>query len=225
MGSGPGQKFSGGGRVYALIFGTARRKVSLLAVWIAAVLSGMALMVRYGTSPGSSPGALAAWPEGTGLALDRRVPTLLMLAHPRCPCTRASVRELAKLVSRCRDRVSAHVMFFEPVGGGPEWSGSDLWRSAAQIPGVTVHADRDGGAARLLGAQTSGTVFVFAPDGRGLFVGGITGSRGHEGDNAGSDAAKDAVLHGKVQPGGTAVFGCSIYEPGMLGEASEEGGS
>jgi hypothetical protein len=224
MGSGHGPWFSGAGRLHALIFGTARRRASLLALWIAAVLSGMALMVRYGTSAGSSPGVLAAWPDGTKLRLDPRVPTLLMMAHPRCPCTRASVREFAKLVSRCRDRVSAHVMFFEPEGGGPEWSGSDLWRSASQIPGVTVHADPDGSAARLLGAQTSGTVFVFAPDGRGLFVGGITALRGHEGDNAGSDAAREAVLYGRVQPVGT-VFGCPICEPGMLGEVSEGDGT
>ena len=58
------------------------------------------------------------------------------------------------------------------------------WRSAAAIPGVTVHVDHDGGEARRFGAETSGFVVLYDAHGELLFAGGITTGRGQAGDNA-----------------------------------------
>ena len=45
--------------------------------------------------------------------------------------------------------------------------------------------DDDGAEARRFGAETSGQTLLYDEHGALLFSGGITGARGHAGDNAG----------------------------------------
>jgi hypothetical protein len=133
-----------------------------------------------------------------------------MFVHPHCPCTRASVAELNRLLTRRQGPVTVHVLFVLPKGVGDDWAETSLRKSAEALPGVKVELDRDGKEALRFGAESSGYVVLYSPDGRLLFSGGITSSRGHEGDNAG----EDLVLAGmKGQPASvqhTPVFGCSL---------------
>jgi hypothetical protein len=102
------------------------------------------------------------------------------------------------------------VWFFKPDSFSNDWAHSDLWKSAAAIPGVTVREDVNGAQARLFGAETSGYVLLFDTHGRLLFKGGITGSRGHAGDNAGENAI---IAWSNGQAAGldkTPVYGCSL---------------
>ena len=133
-----------------------------------------------------------------------------MLAHPRCPCTRASVVELNRLMVLCPRRASVVVLFLEPPGCSGKWVRTDLWRDAAAIPGVRVTADREGKVAKRFGATTSGDTLLYSPDGRLLYHGGLTGSRGHEGDNAGLESLV-ALLDGR-EPATqrTPVYGCPL---------------
>jgi hypothetical protein len=75
---------------------------------------------------------------------------------------------------------------------------------------VQVMSDEQGKWSARLGAMTSGQTYAFDAAGRLLFSGGITDSRGHAGDNAGT-AAIEAILSGQkpvqVQ---TRVYGCSL---------------
>jgi hypothetical protein len=75
---------------------------------------------------------------------------------------------------------------------------------------VAVQADLKGLIGKKFGAETSGYVLLYNPAGQLLFSGGITGSRGHAGDNAGEDAII-ALVNGQ-NPGvtHTSVFGCSL---------------
>ena len=60
------------------------------------------------------------------------------------------------------------------------------------------------------GAETSGYVLLYDTHGKLLFKGGITGSRGHAGDNAGESAIV-ALLEGeKPVLTRTKVYGCSL---------------
>jgi hypothetical protein len=133
-----------------------------------------------------------------------------MFAHPRCPCTRASLGELNRLLAQSNGRISAHVLFFRPSGYPSDWAHTELWRTAAAIPGVTVQEDTNDAVARRFGAETSGYVLLYDPSGQLLFRGGITGSRGHAGDNIGENAIISLAM-GKT--GGvtqTPVYGCSL---------------
>lgn len=134
-----------------------------------------------------------------------------MFAHPRCPCSRASIAEFAALMEECGGRVRARVLFFKPAGAADEWAHTDLWRTAAAIPGVHVAADRDGLEAKRFHAATSGAVALYDSAGRLLFNGGITAARGERGENDGRRAI-GALLTGIPGAPRISVFGCPILE-------------
>jgi hypothetical protein len=77
-------------------------------------------------------------------------------------------------------------------------------------------ADLEGRESRRFGAATSGQTLLYAADGRLLFNGGITESRGHSGDNAGRSAILSLVLGLTSAPTGqplsTPVYGCPLFD-------------
>jgi hypothetical protein len=178
-------------------------------VWIAAVAFGSRALFHYENAPGRVGALPRTWPAAhLERAKDR--PTLVMVAHPHCPCTAASMGELAKIMAQLQGRVAAYVLFVRPRGGGTDWEETALRRDAEAIPGVRVAFDRDGADAQRFGAETSGHTLLFGADGALLFSGGITASRGHAGDNVGESAILalvDQQTPARIQ---TLVFGCSL---------------
>ena len=195
--------------------GGRKRKISLLVltgVWLAVIGLCMGLIERYTAAPGDAGTPPGQWPAASRIPLDPQRPTLVLFAHPQCPCTEATMGELNQLMSRVPGRVSAQVWFLKPENTAAGWTNTSLWRAAAAIPGVTVHEDRAGFEAGLFHAQTSGQTLLYGPDGRLMFQGGITIARGHAGDNPGRSALADLVtgqLTNRVQ---TPVYGCSLFD-------------
>ena len=109
-------------------------------------------------------------------------------------------------------RVSANVVFVRPKGFAEDWEKTDLWTSAALIPGVTVSSDDDGSEARRFGSQTSGQVVVYGTNGRLLFSGGVTAARGHSGDNDGSNSIIARLTGNGLSVEQTPVFGCPLFK-------------
>jgi hypothetical protein len=88
-----------------------------------------------------------------------------------------------------------------------------LWRSAAAQPGVTVLADEGGQEAQQFGVVASGHALLYDEQGRLTFSGGITASRGHEGDNVGADSLLAALGSSSLEssvPTRFPVFGCAL---------------
>jgi hypothetical protein len=185
--------------------------VVFAVAWLMALATGFSLLLRYENSPGRVGNVPAAWPAASRIHLAGDRLTLVMLAHPRCPCTRASIGELARLTAQVQNKISAYVLFVTPSGSDRDWQDSALRQSAAEIPGVTVLSDTDGVEAQLFGAETSGHTLVFNTAGQLLFSGGITESRGHAGDNAGENAILTLVKNNAVERNHTFVFGCSLF--------------
>ena len=182
------------------------------ALWSLAVTAGFAALARYEFTPSTRVAIRGTWPAEVAVARDPRRPTLLVFAHPRCPCTRATIAELERLAPRIRERVEIVALFLDPEVE-PGWCDTDIWRRAAAIPGVRAERDRKGGLARAFGVTTSGHVLLYDEDGHLAFEGGITSSRAHEGDNEGSRAIRDWVAaHGEhdVATRSTPVFGCGL---------------
>ncbi len=125
--------------------------------------------------------------------------------------------ELAQVMARIQGKVRAYVLFYTPRSSALGWENTDLRRSAAQILSVTVLSDVDGAEARRFGAETSGHTFLFDADGRLLFNGGITQSRGHSGGNAGESAVVSLVNNHTSERAETFVFGCSLTNHGQTG--------
>jgi len=182
-------------------------------IWVTLVAIGLWSLWGYENAPGEAGKPPQQWPSVSRIQLNRSNPTLVMLAHPRCPCTRASIAELARVMAHGQGRLSAYVLFIKPAGFDNDWEHSDLWESAAGIPGVNVVSDPDGVEAGLFSAVTSGQTVLYNTGGQLIFSGGITGARGHHGDNAG-ESAIIAILNATVpERNQTAVFGCPLFNP------------
>jgi hypothetical protein len=180
--------------------------------WIAAIAIGAHGLMSYEASPGGVGAVRRDWPATSKISRPNEQLALIMLAHPRCPCTRASINELGKIMAHGQGKVSAYVLFLKPRGASLDWEDTELRRSAAKIPGVNVLSDVDGLEARKFGAETSGHTFLFDRNGRLLFSGGITQSRGHSGDNAGESAIVALVNNHRAGRARTFVFGCSLVD-------------
>ena len=207
---------------------TVRRPIliaTLLITWAVAVAAGVGSLWKYETQAGPAVVTHAHWPAGAVVGLDSSRANLLLWLHPHCPCSRATLGELARVMTRCEGKIAATVFVLQPPNKPQGWERTDLWFTAARIPGVTVVADADGAEARRFGASTSGHAMLYSAQGRLLFCGGITAGRGHGGDNAGASAITALVRNHKPhqtseQPARTAVFGCPLQDSTCTSEVS-----
>ena len=142
--------------------------------WLSVVGAGLWFLWSYENAPGLAATPPREWPSNSRIQLAQDRATLVMLAHPHCPCTRASIGELASIMAHSQGRVRAYVLFIKPEGSSDDWEKTDLWQSAANIPGVNVVEDSAGIEARLFNVATSGQTLLYNPQGRLLFSGGIT---------------------------------------------------
>jgi hypothetical protein len=195
-------------------FGRARVLLLLGTIsWLLAISFGLWMLWGYENTPGTAAQPPHQWPADSNISAARDHATLVMLAHPHCPCTRATIGELASIMAHSQGRLTAYVLFLKPAGFSEEWEKSDLWQSAASIPGVTAVIDDEGAEAKRFHAATSGQTLLYDAGGRLLFSGGITGSRGHSGDNAGRSAIMSFVNSGAAERTESFVFGCPLFDP------------
>lgn len=183
---------------------------SVVVVWLAICVGGLVLLWRYKSTPASSGAPPARWPAGSAIARAPGQSTLLMLVHPRCPCSRASLSELNQVMNRAGG-ATATVVFVLPEGVDDSWAHGESWDRAHQIPRTSVLVDRGGVEARRFRVDASGHTLLYDAGGALVFSGGVTGARGHEGDNAGRQRLLAALERGG-EPGSARVFGCALAE-------------
>jgi hypothetical protein len=179
-------------------------------VWLGVVPMGFAMLEREEFTPVAAPAVSTNFPPSSAIRLAPDKPTLVLFFHPYCPCSRASLDELDRVLGETDHRLATTIVFTVAKGEPAGWNQADLWKSAHAMPGVTVLCDQGGAEARRFGVNGSGHTLLYSPSGQLLFSGGITGSRGHEGDNAGRSAIVSLVLHGTSEVTRTPVYGCSL---------------
>lgn len=179
-------------------------------IWLLVVCTGTLLMAQYSQTAGATGTAPAQWPAATLTRHDPGLSRLVMFLHPRCPCSRASLGELEQLMAHCQGAFSAQVWFIQPEGTTEDWVKTDLWRTAAAIPGVQVGIDHEGTEARRFDAVTSGLTLLYDVRGGLIFQGGITLARGHAGDNPGRDAVESLLKREIPHASSAPVFGCAL---------------
>ncbi len=182
-------------------------------LWLSIVGIGLGAVWNYENTPGIAAKPPQQWPVESGIARKQDHATLVMLAHPHCPCTRAAIGELASIMAHCQGRLTAYVLFLKPPGLSDNWERTDLWQSAASIPGVNPVVDDGGIEASRFHATTSGQTLLYDANGNLLFSGGITSARGHAGDNAGESAIESLVDTGSANTDRSHVFGCPLFNP------------
>jgi len=179
----------------------------VVAGWLGLVATGFAFWEKYESTPGKVDRAedarqskVSGW-------------ELVLFAHPHCPCTRASLQELAELAQRVKSDVSIRVVFVRTPDVAEGWERSELWEAATAIPGVQVSSDLNGSEARRAGAATSGHLVLYDPTGRAAFRGGITRGRGQAGESPAREHILALLTGKKPAITQTKVYGCSLFDP------------
>jgi hypothetical protein len=177
-----------------------------LAAWFLAIGAGLLAFHRYAGTPGPSSAGAAEWPASSALDAPGSSRVIAFL-HPKCACSDATLTELLGVLEDAPDGTSASVVFVRSSPDVP--ASSPLVSRAERARSVRVLFD-DGTEARRFGAETSGHVLAFR-DGRAVFRGGVTGTRGHVGPNPGARALAAALRADAHDSPPAPVFGCGLF--------------
>ena len=70
----------------------------IITLWLFATGVGLRFVLAHEHTPGTVGGVPRIWPLDSRLQRSTKLPTLVMMVHPQCPCSRASIGELAVLL-------------------------------------------------------------------------------------------------------------------------------
>lgn len=190
---------------------TRRALIAVTCVWLAGFGFGAYQVYAHETTAGEATAGETTWPTDSAIARASTGATLVMFAHPECGCTSAALDELAAILAA--REVHAVVAFTSTDEAAVR--ASKNWATAGELAATrAIVAPHE--AARF-GARTSGFVVVYDARGARRFAGGITGSRGHAGDNVGRRAVL-AALAGDPRDVKHAVFGCALERAARGGD-------
>lgn len=181
-------------------------------IWCFAIGAGTAALLRFEFTAGDQARAPGQWPEESLLPRSSGRRTLLLFVHPHCVCTRASLNELQVILSQAPDALHAQVIFVQLPGFTDAEVQDGSWDQAGRISGLTRRVDINGAEARRFQAQVSGYTVIYDAQGRLEFDGGITGSRGQTGANAGRNSVMRLLQTGTAEVRRTKVFGCYLLD-------------
>lgn len=205
--------------VHSIAVGMPRNRSAFLqsgamAVWVIAVGFASYAMLNYDFTPGTASSAPSSWPESSALSRKPGQPTLLMFAHPRCPCTTASLQELKQVLAKSNGPVDCQIVFLMPDNATEKWRDSANVRAARAFKKAQVITD-EGNEPRRFAVTTSGHVLLFDEQGHLTFSGGITGSRGHAGPNSGADMLLQSINQHRTAGHESPTFGCPLFHDNL----------
>lgn len=192
-----------------LASGTPRLMIAAgAALWILLISGWMGLLVAHQYRSGEASNLSGRWPQASRLDPGSGTHTVVLFAHPQCPCLSATLTEMERLRTLVGVPFRLLVVFAdEPVFDLPH---SRHFRRVSAWNHVTVISDPGSREATLFGARTSGQVLIFDNDRRLVFRGGITESRAHEGDSDNLARAIAAFGVRDAQVKAAPVYGCSL---------------
>lgn len=188
---------------------------ALSAAWLLGLVASLASVVRYKTSPGAEGPTPARWPEASTLPHSPGRNTLVLFLHPECPSSRASLAEFNWLMNDAlvRETTDGVVVFAELIQPPDPHAPFSSWARAAEVPNTVRRLDVDGAEAARFGALTGGHAALYDGDGALRYSGGLTNSRGHQGDNVGRRSVLAVVTgSGRAAPH-RPVYGCALHDP------------
>lgn len=184
----------------------------LVLPWMLCVVGGFVTLWVHAARQGSLGGPISQWPAESTLPLHADLPTLVVFIHPECPCSRATLDHLRPLAER-GDTSIVLVTMTPPVSESTLPRGVGCHQQIASLAeslNVVRIDDVGGGEAKRFEVTTSGTCFLFTPDSRSVFQGGVTSGRGHRGANAGLRMMSDRIGGKSHSAAAHPVFGCSL---------------
>jgi hypothetical protein len=184
-----------------------------LAVWLLLISVGFGFVAQFKSRPAQSALPPFEWPTDAKAAFPNGEFQLVVAIHPQCPCSRATLRELARLLAQCPRDVKTIILVWRPKSAAANWDETDIVAEAKRLPRCVITPDEEGREAERFGAQTSGQTLLWSGSGKLLFQGGVTASRGHEGDSPGLCALRALIWGESTEYCSTPVFGCSLKTP------------
>jgi hypothetical protein len=187
--------------------------VLLTLCWFGTAVAGFMWLARYKATPGDTSAGQLQWPDDCAIA---RVPgsfNFVLALNSHCPCSRATVGELARILDGHGTDVCLHVLVYHPSGFPDGWESSSLLDEVKTLPGAMLHVDIDAELATRFGLFTSGGLALYGVRGELLFEGGITAGRGHAGDTPAHDAIRARLLGETSEPFTAPVYGCPLRDP------------
>lgn len=191
----------------------ARGIAALVVAWVAALAVSMVMVYFHGNVASRTVPSAPTWPGTSTLERTPGLPTLVMGAHPLCPCTRASLDELNVVMNRFQGKVTAYVLFIHPTGTDATWDAASTRARAGDIPGLVALTDLDGVESAKFHLSVSGQIALYDANGKLVYSGGITGARGHAGDNAGRELVTTWLQQGTAAGDHQPVYGCGLADP------------
>lgn len=185
----------------------------VILCWLAFSLFGLARLADYSARPNDIQPPPERWPRDSKIPLSADACELVMFVHPKCPCTRASLAELARLIPRLSRPVNITVAFVVPEGLSAEFAHGTLWNWTEEIPVARRFVDKNGMEARRFNATISGHVVLYGISGELRFYGGITSGRGHEGGNVGVETLLRRIESVEDHHRRCEVYGCPLLDP------------
>jgi hypothetical protein len=140
------------------------------SLWLASVIIALALVTNHDFAAGAAGPSLTQWPTQSHVPFSDHNYSLVMFAHPRCPCTHTRLEELARLATRHPNIVTPRVVFIKPAGADTSWEQTDQWSTASTFPSMRVLRHLDGTGTRLFHAQTSHHTLLFGSSGELLLA-------------------------------------------------------
>lgn len=178
-------------------------------IWAGTVAAAYRAIRLFESTPGLAANAPATWPAKSAIARGADEWSLVMLVHPHCSCSRASVSELQAVLENATPALRTYVLVYRPADFKPGWERTQVVENASKLRRAKVLIDDNGREADLFGGFTSGQTLLYDDEGRLRFAGGITSLRGHAGLNSGRTGIID-ILRSRSGSGTHPVFGCAI---------------
>jgi hypothetical protein len=170
---------------------------------------GMAGLWSHSFTPGAAAQAPLNWPDVSTLRREPGRFTLVVFAHPHCPCVQATIAEVVRLEHLHFDRVHCIVVAGRPQGRTEEWFRPFVDSIRRASPNISIVDDVALRETARFGARTSGEVLLFRPSGELAFQGGVTAARGHVGPSLGAARVR-SILSGGGNQQPAPVFGCPL---------------
>ena len=195
-----------------------------VSVWVMLLAGGLGAMGAHASKSGAAGDTPEQWPAGLTRVSDRW--TVVLAAHPRCPCTRATVDELMAALRGATEAYELVVLAYMPRKS-EDFAETGVIRRLGALPNTTIIRDADGRTAARFGAMTSGHAAVYDPAGRLRFRGGLTPTRAHVGPNTGAVALRALLQGGSAPATESPVYGCPLDNTAhpLLGSCTAEGES
>ena len=205
---------------YRVHNGRFQRLVTLAIIgWGLAVVACSAAIIWSSRQPGAIGQSPNRLPALSDLSPIPGSTTLIIAVHPHCPCTHATVVNLERVLQSAQASCTTVALLYTPHEQGKTWSDTELVNQLSRLPNTRLVRDDDGRTAAQIGMHTSGQVLFYDAGGALRFAGGITQSRGHEGDCEPLEQLT-ALLAGRRPtdsssgPAVASVFGCPLCNEG-----------